>query len=178
MQEEKRQYIAAQRAEADTRVDRQVAVADALEGERQMFRAQVTDVAMARLSHYNYCDSIREEKEELKALRHRRMEFRERVVQIERLLSVTQTSLDKIQAVIAQDEFLFEPQRVKQLHYKKRAEFVKQLENLEQERDFKKVAMEEWTQEISRLEKQHDAYFDKVRENPPPGARMLTRFDV
>jgi len=178
MEEEKRHYVETQKAEAKTRTDRQVAVADEIEGERQMFRAHVTDVAMARLEHYNYCDKIRAEKVHLTALKKKRAEYRDRINQVKRLFKKTQSSLDKIQAVIAKDEFLFEPQRVKQVHYKKRAEFVKQLEDFESELAAKESAIHEWTQEVARVEKQHDSYFDKVRQHPPPGARMLTRYAV
>ena len=97
---------------------------------------------------------------------------------MKRLIKNTQTSLDKIQKVISQDEFLFEPQRVKQLHYRKRAEFVRKIETLENEAREKEAVIEDWTAEITALEQKHDAFFDKVRQNPPPGARMLTRFSL
>ena len=81
-EQEKQLYLAAQRAEAKTRVDRQVAVADSIAGQRQMYRAAVTDVAMARLEHYNNCDAIREEKVELTSLKSKRKGFRDRITQV------------------------------------------------------------------------------------------------
>ena len=116
--------MAAQLAEAKTRVDRQVAVADAIEGDRQLYRAQITDVAMRRLDHYNKCDSIRKEKVLVQELKGQRQKARDRIVQLKRLMGVAETSLEKIQGVIANDEFLFEPQRVNPLHYRTREEVV------------------------------------------------------
>lgn len=171
-------YIKAQHEEAKTREDRQIAVADSIEGQRQIFRAGITEIAMARLQHYNNCDEIRKERGDLKALNDRRQEFRNRIKEIERLTKATEILLEKIQKVIANDEFLFEPQRVKQLHYRKRAEFVQQLNDFEQEVAAKEAAIHDWSAEILRLERKHDAYFDSIRDNPPSGARMLTRYSA
>ena len=171
-------YTEAQILEAIAREDRQEDVMDELIGQREANRAAILTVAQRRLTHYNHTDLIRKQKEEIKKHRAEIESKEARVYALDIQEKTNAKGLSKVKEIIAKDEFLFEPQRVKAKLYGRRDNFLKKIKEARKEREDCLSRASQLRTICADLEKQHDAYFDEIRDNPPPGARLLTRYSV
>ena len=171
-------YTDAQILEAIAREDRQEDVMDELIGQREANRAAMLTVAQQRLTHYNHTDLIKKQKQEI--VKHREeIESKEaRVYALNIQEKTNAKGLSTVKGIIAKDEFLFEPQRVKAKLYGRRDNFLKKIKEAREEREQCLSRAAQLRTLCADLEKQHDAYFDEIRDNPPPGARLLTRYSV